>query len=459
MTRSRFGIATACLLTVGCGGDGPDTGSAASASAAGLAPASNAASGPDRSSTSLVERARALLDQVPLIDGHNDVPWAYRSRARNHVAKLDFAGDLLAIERPMQTDLPRLRKGGMGGQFWSVYIPVEEAGGDAEDVVQVLEQIDLVHRLVAAHPDDLEMAYGADDIVRIHGEGKIASLIGMEGGHSICNSLAVLRQLYAAGARYMTLTHSLSTDWGDSATDEERYSGLTRFGEEVVREMNRLGMLVDLSHVSAPLMHDVLDLTDVPVIFSHSSARAVCHHNRNVPDDVLTRLRQHDGVVMVTFVTSFISEERRLWSEQRNEERGRLRALHPDDREKVREELDRWEADRPQPRATLRQVADHIDHIRKVAGIDHLGVGGDFDGMGPGPDGLEDVSCYPALFAELMQRGYSDEDIQKIAGLNLLRVFRAVEVAALELDHHAPADAWIDELDGSPAPAADETED
>ena len=429
------------LLATGCDSGSSDPGTAQareplrSAATAGMTPR---------------ERARALLDEVPLIDGHNDVPWAYRSRVRNKLGELDFSADLTLLDRPMHTDMDRLRTGGMGGQFWSVYIPVNEAGGDAEDVVQVLEQIDFVHRLVARYPDDLEMAYGADDIVRIHSEGKIASLIGMEGGHSIYNSLGVLRQLYAVGARYMTLTHSLSTSWGDSATDEARYDGLTPFGQEVVHEMNRLGMLVDLSHVSATLMHDALEIAEAPVIFSHSSARAICHHNRNVPDDVLKQLPRKDGVVMVTFVTSFISEERRQWSDLRGEERERLRELHPDDDDKVKEALKAWAEERPQPTATLGQVADHIDHIRKVAGIDHIGVGGDFDGMGPGPVGLEDVSKYPDLFAELLNRGYSDEDIKKIAGLNLLRVFRKVEAAAARIQQErAPSDAWLDELDGT----------
>jgi membrane dipeptidase len=327
---------------------------------------------------------------------------------------------------------------------------VEEAGGNAEDVVQVLEQIDFVHRFVERYSEDLEMAYSADDIVRVHGQGKIASLIGMEGGHSMYNSLAVLRQLYAVGARYMTLTHSRSTSWGDSATDDERYGGLTEFGKEIVREMNRLGMLVDISHVSAAVMHDTLDVSAAPVIFSHSSARAVCGHKRNVPDDVLERLRQKDGVVMVTFVTSFVSEDRRLWYDERGKERDRLKELHPEDEDERNRLLEAWKEANPTPKATLRQVADHVDHIRRVAGVRHIGVGGDYDGMGPGPEGLEDVSKYPELFAELLRRGYSDDDVKQIAGLNLLRVFRAAEEVAGRLrQERTPADAWLDELDVS----------
>jgi len=386
---------------------------------------------------------------TPLIDGHNDVPWGYRARVRNHIDQLDLAGDTAALDRPMHTDLRRLRQGRVGGQFWSVYVPIEEPGGDAQDVVDVLEQIDLVHRLVDRYSDRLELARTAEDVERIFRAGKIASLIGMEGGHSIHNSLAALRMLYDLGARYMTLTHSLSTDWADSATDEPRFGGLTRFGEEVVREMNRLGMLVDLSHVSAETMHDALDVTRAPVIFSHSSARALCDHPRNVPDDVLRRLPANGGVVMVTFVPSFVSEEVRLWSEALQQERRRLREAHQDEPEKVRQGLEAWREAHPQPHATLEQVADHIEHIRDIAGAAHVGIGSDFDGIGSTPVGLEDVSKYPDLIAELLARGWSEREVRMLLGENVLRVMKRVEQVARRLrTSERPSDARIEELDG-----------
>src|SRR6185295_5567511 len=272
----------------------------------------------------LVERARKLLDRVPLIDGHNDLPWEYRKRFQNHLDKLDLRGDTSKLDPPLHTDIPRLRRGGVGGQFWSVYIPVEILGADA--LQAVIEQIDDVHRLAERYPDTFEVALTADDIVRIHKGGRIASLIGMEGGHSIHNSLAALRQLYAAGARYMTITHSKNTDWADSATDEPKHGGLTRFGEEIVREMNRLGMLVDLSHVAPETMKKALAVAAAPVIFSHSSARALDDHPRNVPDDVLSLVAKNGGVVMVTFVPSFVSEEVRAWNAQEDAEKARLKA-------------------------------------------------------------------------------------------------------------------------------------
>jgi len=397
----------------------------------------------------LRDRVMRILSEVPLIDGHNDTPWQYRTRVRNHVDQIDF-NDTASLDPPMRTDLARLRAGGVGGQFWSVFIPVGIRGGAPGDVKTVLEQIDLVKRLAAKYPDDLEVALNADDVVRIHGQGKVASMMGMEGGHSIENSLPALRALYEAGARYMTLTHGKNTLWADSATDEPMHDGLTEFGREVVREMNRLGMLVDLSHVSPETMHDALDAAEAPVLFSHSSARAVCDHVRNVPDDVLRRLPDNGGVVMVCFLVYYVSEEARLWDLAQREEEVRLRALYtdPDDDHLVREGLEEWKAANPMINATLSHVADHIDHIRAVAGIDHIGVGSDFDGMPPGPDGLEDVSCYPALFVELLKRGYSNDDIAKIAGLNVLRVMRECEQAAARLRaQRPPSDALLEELD------------
>ena len=395
----------------------------------------------------LVDRARQVLRRVPLVDGHNDLPWQLRRRVDNHLERIDLTESTADLDPPLHTDIPRLREGGVGAQFWSVFIPTTEAGPGA--AATVIEQIDVVHRMAERYPDTFEVAYGADDVRRIFAEGKIASLIGIEGGHSIESSLAVLRQLHRAGARYMTLTHGENTAWADSATDTPEHGGLTEFGREVVREMNRLGMLVDLSHVSGETMHDALDTTDAPVIFSHSSARALTAHPRNVPDDVLERLRDDGGVVMVTFVQPFVSEELRQWYAAREAEEARLASLHPGEPETVEEGVERWEETHARPRTTLSQVADHIDHVRDVAGIDHVGIGSDFDGIPSGPEGLEDVSDFPLLFAELLRRGYSEEELEKIAGLNLLRVFDRAEEVAAELRAARPAsDALIGELDG-----------
>jgi membrane dipeptidase len=388
-----------------------------------------------------------ILEDVPLIDGHNDVPWQYRTRVDNHLEAIDFA-DTAALDPPMHTDLKRLRASRLGGQFWSVYIPPDLAGPGAAHAV--LEQIDLVHRLTSRYPDTLEMAYTADDVVRIHRAGKVASLIGMEGGHAIENSLGVLRQLYRAGARYLTLTHSSNIDWADSATDEARHDGLTAFGKEVVREMNRIGMLVDLSHVSAKTMHDALDVAVSPVIFSHSSARAVTDHPRNVPDDVLARLPENGGVVMATFVPDFIDDAVRRQASARMAERERLRGLYGADEARIAVEMRHFdEARSTTVHASLSDVADHLDHIRRIAGIDHVGIGSDFDGITSVPQGLEDVSRIPYLLAELLDRGWSRDDLAKLCGANVLRVMRANEAKALELQAARPAsDALIEELDG-----------
>ena len=402
-------------------------------------------------SAELAERARRLLRETPLIDGHNDLPWELRQRVQNHLDKLDLTTDTSGFEKPMHTDIPRLRQGGVGAQFWSVYIPAELAGPQA--IRAVLEQIDVVHRLAERYPDVFEVALTADDAVRLHKAGKIASLIGMEGGHSIDNSLATLRQLYAAGARYMTLTHSKNNNWADSGTDAPAHGGLTRFGEEVVREMNRLGMLVDLSHVSPETMKDAMAVSEAPVIFSHSSARALDAHPRNVPDEVLRMLPQEGGVVMVTFVPSFVSEDVRAWNAAEDAEEARLKALHPEDPEQVKSGLEAWSKANPTPRATLAQVADHIEHVRKVAGIDHVGIGSDFDGITSVPIGLEGVDDYPVLLAELMRRGWTDEEIRKLAGQNLLRTLRETErVAARLRKERAASDALIEELDKKAPP-------
>lgn len=396
-------------------------------------------------------RARALLDRVPLVDGHNDTPWQYRERVSNHLAEIDLAAGTTDLDPPMHTDIERLRQGGVGAQFWSVYIPTDLAGPGAARAV--LEQIDLVQRMTEAYPDTFEMATTAADVRRIHGEGRIASLVGIEGGHSIEESLAVLRQLYRAGARYMTLTHSENVPWADSATDTPAVGGLSPFGEEVVREMNRMGMLVDLSHVSAEAMHDALDVTEAPVIFSHSSARAVTGHPRNVPDDVLRRMADNGGVVMVTFVQPFVSEAtRERWALQQAEE-ARLESLHPGDPAAVEQGMERWTEANPWVPAQLSDVADHIDHLREVAGIDAIGIGGDYDGIPSAPVGLEDVSTYPALLAELLRRGYSEDDLAKIAGENVLRAMERAEQVARRLQGERPAsDALIEETDGESAP-------
>jgi membrane dipeptidase len=393
-----------------------------------------------------VERAKKLLREVPLIDGHNDLPWAYRERVKNHLGQIDLRGDTSQLDPPMHTDIPRLREGGVGGQFWSVYVPAGLQGADATRAV--LEQIDVVYRLAELYPDTFEIATTADDVVRIHKAGKIASLIGMEGGHSIDNSLGVLRELYRSGARYMTITHSKNNDWADSATDEPRHGGLTPFGEEVIREMNRLGMLVDLSHVSPETMKEAMAVSQAPVLFSHSSARALTDHPRDVPDDVLRLLPEDGGLVMVTFVPSFVSSEVRAWNAEEAAAEARLKALHPDSSERVKAELKAWLEAHPAPKATLAQVADHVEHVRKVAGIDHVGIGSDFDGIGSTPTGLEGVETYPALLAELLRRGWKDEEIKKLAGGNALRVFRETELVAQKIRRErAPSDALIEELD------------
>jgi len=378
-----------------------------------------------------VDEVRQILREVPLIDGHNDVPWEYRLHS-NDFSAIDLATDTSDQPLKMATDIPRLRAGCVGGQFWSVYVPTKLKGADA--VQATVEQIDVVHWMCARYPDTFELALTADDVERIHRQGKIASLIGMEGGHSINNSLGTLRMMYRLGARYMTLTHVKNTDWADAAGDEAKWNGLTHFGEEVVREMNRLGMLVDLSHVTDETMRAALRVTKAPVIFSHSSARALCDHVRNVPDDVLRMTATNGGVVMACFLPGYLTESGRSRLKAYDAERTRLQKLYPDDQAKIDSGIAEWKRAQPLLReATLNDVADHIDHIRKVAGIDHVGIGSDFDGFSGPPQGLEDVSKYPDLLAELLRRGYSKEDIKKIAGLNVLRVMRGTERVAREL--------------------------
>ena len=387
-----------------------------------------------------------ILKEVPLIDGHNDLPWQYRERAKNQLARIDIRQDQSKIEKPLHTDIARLRQGRVGGQFWSVYVPASLEGADA--VQATLEQIDVVHRLDAAYPETFALALTADDITRIHKSGKIASLIGMEGGHSINNSLAVLRRMYDAGARYMTLTHSANNDWADSATADPVHNGLTPFGKAVVGEMNRLGMLVDLSHVAPKTMHDALDVTAAPVIFSHSSVRAVAGHQRNVPDDVLKRLAQNGGVVMITFVPSFVSEKLRVFQSLRGAEEARLKSLFDGEPQNVKAGLATWDAANARPVATLSDVADHVEYAMRVAGEDHVGIGGDFDGIGTTPTDLTSVADYPKLFAELLRRGHSEETLKKLAGLNVLRVMKQAEAVSAKLRKERPAaDDLIEDLD------------
>ncbi|MCX6552752.1 MAG: dipeptidase [Acidobacteria bacterium] len=376
---------------------------------------------------SLLTRARDLHRAVPMFDGHNDYPWEVRQLADKDPAKLDIR----APQPKTMTDIPRLRQGGVGAQFWSVYTPPSLAGKGA--VTAALEQIDIVYRMMARYPDVFEIARTADDVERIFKSGKIASLIGMEGGHAIDSSLGALRMFARLGAKYMTLTHSKNVPWADSATDTPEHGGLTPFGEDVVREMNRLGMIVDISHVSPDTMEDVLRVTQAPVIFSHSSARALCDHPRNVPDAILRMLPKNGGVVMVSFVPGFTTPEAAAWDAAYEAEQARLEKANPNDEAVVKAALAPWLAAHPRPKVTVSNVADHIDYVRKMAGIDHVGYGSDFDGISAAPSGLDDVSTFPVLTAELLRRGYTDDEIKKVIGLNLLRVMRAAEATASRL--------------------------
>jgi membrane dipeptidase len=376
--------------------------------------------------------ARELLSRVILVDGHNDLPWAIRSD-KEHPNDLD-AWDLRQPTRG-DTDLARLRAGGVGAQFWSVYIPGEAAGNFARTQ---LEQIELARRMIDRYPEALGFATRSDEVLAEHRAGRIGSLLGIEGGHAIENSLGVLRAYHALGVRYMTLTHNTHTDWADSAAMvPARHGGLTEFGVEIVREMNRLGMLVDLAHTAEATMHDALDATEAPVIFSHANARAVCNVPRNVPDSVLRRLPENGGVVMVTFVAGFVSQEvAKITQPAMARYRVMLqKAKDESDRQRIYDEVF---GKLVLPKVTIAQVADHIDHIRKVAGVDHVGIGGDFDGNDLWPEGLTDVSMYPNLFAELIRRGWSDEDLAKLAGDNVLRAMRTAEAVAARLQHARP---------------------
>jgi membrane dipeptidase len=387
-----------------------------------------------------LRHARELLDSTILVDGHNDLPWVIREWRE---APMDVERYDLRRPGPHETDLARLRRGAVGAQFWSVYVPGELAGGFAR--VQ-LEQLDIARRMIARYPEALELALTAEDVERARRNGRIASLLGMEGGHVLENSLGALRAYYDLGARYLTLTHNVTLDWVDAALGEQRHGGLTRFGREVVREMNRLGMLVDLSHVSPAAALAALDTTEAPVVFSHSCAQALVDHPRNAPDAVLARVPKNGGVVMVTFIPAFVSQAVRDWYEP-FEAKTKGISLDAEYQRLLRE----YVAERgAPPRASLAQVADHVEHVRKVAGVDHVGIAGDFWGAGDDvTEGLEDVSKYPALFAELVRRGWTDAELRKLAGGNVLRVLRAAEQVAAKLKKERPPSiATIEALDG-----------
>jgi membrane dipeptidase len=397
---------------------------------------------------SYLDAARDLLARTPLVDGHNDLPWQLREAGAQDLGRTDLLSRLSFTH----TDLPRLAEGGVGAQFWSVYVPVSLTGEAA--VAATLEEIDFVRGMTSRHPDRLELALTAADVERIFAAGKLASVMGAEGGHSIACSMGVLRMLYQLGVRYLTLTHGSNVPWADSATDTPAAGGLTAFGREVVREMQRLGMLVDLSHVSPDTMRDALDAAEAPVIFSHSSALALCDHPRNVPDEILGRLPGNNGVCMVTFVPAFVSTPCMVWEREIAAEMER-RGLAVWDKASRALAMREWAPPGPRPRATLADVANHIERVREAAGVDHVGIGGDFDGTDDLPDGLMDVSCYPALFAELLERGWSEADCAKLAGGNVLRVMREAEAAAREITaRRGPSLARIEDTDQAGGAAA-----
>jgi membrane dipeptidase len=456
LPRARYALAAGGLLALACGGHDAKRGAAQGEPAASVAPASAAASAAPPPSAEpappegLAERARRLLREAPLVDSHNDLPWVIRT---DKAAPGDVEGYEIDQRRDNgDTDLPRLREGGVGAQFWSVYVPGEPDEGRPYAVKQ-LEQIDVARRLVAAHADAFAFAGGSEAVEAAHKEGKIASLIGIEGGHVIENSLGALRMFYELGARYMTLTHNVTTDWADAALDRPRHHGLSPFGKEVVREMNRLGMMVDLSHVSPDVMRDALDVSAAPVFFSHSCARALVDHPRNVPDAILDRLAQNGGVVMVTFVSSFVSPSVSRWQHGLEARVKAARAGAPKGAaaDKAAEAARSAYAAQsgPAPRATLAEVADHIDYVRQRVGVDHVGIGGDYYNapVGERVVGLEDVSKYPDLVAELLRRGWGDDDIRKLARRNVLRVLRDVEAAAAKARAKPPSNAKIEKLD------------
>src|SRR3954452_5131006 len=387
-------------------------------------------------------RIDRILKATPLIDGHNDIAEQLAENYKRNIAGLASGTDQRP-DHPLMTDMARLHAGRVGGQFWSVYINGELTGDAA--IRETIEQIDIVKRMIAAYPNDLEQAFTANDVVRIHKAGRVASMIGVEGGRQIGGSLAALRQYYNLGARYMTLTHNQTTEWADSATDDPKYGGLSPFGVTVVQEMNRIGMLVDLSHVAPATMKDAIAASRAPVIFSHSSARALVDHPRNVPDDVLQLLPANGGVVMVNFVPDFISDAVWHWGAEKNAEEARLKAFHRNSTAEVEAGVKAWVAAHPRPPVTVSTVADHIEHVVKLAGYDHVGIGGDMDGIDSTPVDLTGVQDYPNLFAELIRRGWSDQNLAKLAGGNVLRALRGAEAVAASMKNEPAALSPVDE--------------
>ena len=388
----------------------------------------------------IMARIERVLAATPVIDGHNDLAWELRDRQGGAVEATDLTRDTSALPQPLQTDIPRLRRGHVGAQFWSVWIPADSAGPRA--VEMTLEQIDTVRRMVAANPGTFEMARTAADIRRIEKAGRVASLIGVEGGHQIDGRLSVLRQYKALGVGYMTLTHSKSLNWADSSTDAPRAGGLSPFGRQVVAEMNRIGMIVDVSHIADSTMRDALAVTKAPVIASHSSARVLADAPRNIPDDLLRAIGANGGVVMVNFYPAFLSTGWRAWDRERTA--FAKSAGVPADTYDARAAapLVAWDAAHPEPRVDVGTVADHVDHVAAIAGHDHVGLGGDFDGIsGTGPVGLKGVDGYPLLLAELARRGWKDADLRKLAGENVLRVMERVETVAATMAKDPPIDA------------------
>jgi len=391
-------------------------------------------------------RVQARIDRIlkatPLIDGHNDIAEQLRENHELKIENLASGTDKWA-SHPLMTDMARLHEGRLGAQFWSVYIPSEVTGDTA--IRDTIEQIDIVKRMVKAYPADLALAGSADDIVRIHRSGRIASLIGVEGGHQIGGSLAALRQFYELGARYMTLTHFKNNEFADSATDDPKYHGINEFGRAVIHEMNRLGMLVDLSHVSPDTMRAALEVTRAPVLFTHSDARALADHPRNVPDDILKLVAPNGGVVMVNFYLGHLSPEYIQWSAAKGAEDARLKALYVGQPGRREAGMKAWLDAHSAPRGGVGLIADHIEHVAKVAGFDHVGIGGDLDGIGidEAPAGMNSVSGYPLLFAELIRRGWSDENLSKLAGGNVLRAMRQAEAVAASMKNEPPATARL----------------
>jgi len=386
------------------------------------------------------QRIDRLLKRTPLIDGHNDLPWALREDFGSKTEGL--ASGTNQWKPPLMTDMARLREGRVGGQFWSVYIEGTTLGDEA--IRQTIEQIDTAHRIIAAYPDTLRFARSADEMEAAHKAGKIGSMLGIEGGRQIGGSMAALRRFYDLGARYMTLTHNQTTEWADAGTDEPKHDGLSAFGLEVVKEMNRLGMLIDLSHVAPATMRDAIAASQAPVIFSHSSAAGVNPHPRNVPDDVLRSLPANGGVVMVTWVPSFLSPAQWRWDGEFAAQEARLKTFNRANKANVDKGMEAWVAANPRPVVGIKDVADHIEHVVKIAGVDHVGIGGDLDGIPRTPVGLEGVEAYPRLFAELIRRGWSDKDLAKLAGGNVLRALRGAEATAARMKDAAPSMAVLE---------------